>query len=60
MVWGGGEPIPTDANGFGNTVSLLQVIARKDKKEGRGRKEGDKQDGKILNQKITCESFPVG
>ena len=34
-----------------NTVSLLQVIARKEEKEGRGRKEGERQDGKILNQK---------
>lgn len=59
-VWGGGEPITTDANGFGNTVSLLQVIARKEKKEGRGRKEGDRQDGNILNQKKRASRFQSG
>ena len=52
----GGEPIPTDANGFGIQSPLLQVIARKEKKEGRGQ---ERQDVNILNRK-TCESFQSG
>ena len=54
LVGRGGEPI---CEWLWNTVSLLQVIAKK--KEGEDGKKGRRQDDNILNRKKKCESFPV-